>query len=665
MDREIRILHTADTHLGYRQYHSEVRRQDFFKAFETVIQDAVDMQVDAVVHAGDLFDSRNPTLEDLLETMTILSRLKIANIPFFGIVGNHESKQNTQWLDLFEEMGLAIRLGKKPQLVGDVAIYGIDSVPKSKIPLYDYSGFEIPESLPENCRKLLVMHQIVQPFPYADWDCAEVVENMPFEVDAILLGDYHEYEKLKVGETWVTYSGSTERNSASEKEPRSYSIITLSGEGLEISKRTIPTRNFLFLTAKLDGEENPYDQIFSTVSEHLEELPESVVFLDISGDSGSVLSFSEIEEYLLSKGVLVSRVKDERAKEALPTEVVKVAFSDPDRAVAEEIRKMSLNDGGLIVDEVIRNPDLPRSRVDEETENRLLGLIEAIDFKDPDFMIKIPVSPVSPASPASPVNPVIPVSSPSFSATIEPEELEPADVAEQLKTLKPAIGTELAAAVVGKSENSMASPRIQRSESLSKSLNRIFETPDNVLEAPSRIDESPDNSPEPHHVPIICETESAEAAGLSETDEAAKAPVKIEKSEVTLDPGVTIDSPTNSRSGSPVESPSLPEISQEIPGTPAESFGEDEKRTGVERNLENKTGAETGKLSTSRLEASPEIEEVGKTEKLPDEEPVDPKLPDEKPAKAPDKASKHVKQSQKKGKGKPAVPRQYNLGDYL
>ena len=139
MVREIRIIHTADTHLGYKQYHSEVRRKDFFDAFEVVINDAVEMQIDAVVHAGDLFDSRNPTLEDLLETINVLSRLKAACIPFFGIVGNHESKQNTQWLDLLQEMGLAARLGKKPQLVGDVAIYGIDSVPRSKIPLFDYS----------------------------------------------------------------------------------------------------------------------------------------------------------------------------------------------------------------------------------------------------------------------------------------------------------------------------------------------------------------------------------------------------------------------------------------------------------------------------------------------------------------------------------------------
>ena len=55
---------------------------------------------------------------------------------------------------------------------------------------------------------------------------------------------------------------------------------------------------------------------------------------------------------------------------------------------------MSLNDGGLIVDEVVRNPNISRSRVDEETEGRLLKLIEARDFKDPDFRIEIPASPV-------------------------------------------------------------------------------------------------------------------------------------------------------------------------------------------------------------------------------------------------------------------------------
>lgn len=399
MNQQIRLLHTADTHLGYRQYHSEVRRKDFFDAFETVINDAIEMQVDAVVHAGDLFDSRNPTLEDLVDTINIIGRLKAAGIPLLAIVGNHESKQNTQWLDLFEEMGLATRLGKTPRFVGkignteaaeSVAIYGIDSVPRSKIPVFDYSDFEIPETLPENCRKLLVMHQIMTPFPYGEWDCAEILEKLPFKVDALLLGDYHKYEKIKVGDTWVTYPGSTERNSAAESEPRSYNIITLSAEGMEISRRTIPTRKFLFLSTTLKEKEKPYEQIFSTVDEYQEEIPEAVVFLDISGNSEALLSFSEIEDYLLNKGALVPRVRDLRVNAILPEESIKVSFADPDLAVSEEIKRMNLTDGGMIIDEIVRNPNVAKSRVDEEVESRLSKLISSIDFKDPNFILEVP-----------------------------------------------------------------------------------------------------------------------------------------------------------------------------------------------------------------------------------------------------------------------------------
>ena len=455
MAREIKILHTADTHLGYIQYYSEVRRKDFFKAFEIVINDAIDMQVDAVVHAGDLFDSRNPTLEDLLEIINILIKLKAVEIPFFGIVGNHESKQNKQWLDILEKMELAARLSKKPHILRGIAIYGIDSVPRSKIPLFEYSGFEAPDSsLPENCKKLLVMHQIMQPFPYAEWDCVEVLNKLPFKIDAILLGDYHKYEKIKVGDTWVTYSGSTERNNTSEEESRSYNIITLSDERLEISRRTIPTRKFLFIIVELNEEENTYEQIFSAVNEHLEELPESVVFLKIYGNSRMILSISEIEEYLLNKGALVTKVTDLRIKKSLPKEGLKVTFSDPDQAVAEEIKRMSLNDGGLIVDEVVRNPNVTRSRVDEETESRISKLIEAIDFKDPDFRIESSVKSVR------------------FTESKEAKECVYDNEVKIIVDLNPAEKTEFGVAIIGNSKTTESSGIIEESEIL-KPLDRI------------------------------------------------------------------------------------------------------------------------------------------------------------------------------------------------
>lgn len=54
----VRLLHTSDTHLGYRQYHLDERRRDFAEAFAEVVSAGIQQDVDAVVHAGDLFHTQ-------------------------------------------------------------------------------------------------------------------------------------------------------------------------------------------------------------------------------------------------------------------------------------------------------------------------------------------------------------------------------------------------------------------------------------------------------------------------------------------------------------------------------------------------------------------------------------------------------------------------------
>ncbi len=770
MAREIRILHTADTHLGYRQYHSEVRRNDFFAAFELVVNDAVEMQVDAVVHAGDLFDSRNPTLEDLLDTINLLSRLKAADIPFLGIVGNHESKQNTQWLDLFEEMGLAARLGKKPLMVGNAAIYGIDSVPKSKIPIFDYSGFEAPDSpavsssstsstdstsptpstssisstsstssTPPNPStpsisstssasstlsspstpsifstpsypvgngwKLLVMHQIMNPFPYAEWDCDEVLENLPFKVDAILLGDYHEHSiiKNKTGETWITYPGSTERNSLSEKEARSYNIITLSEKGLEISKRTIPTRKFLSIQVELKGEDKPYEQIFSKVDEYLEDIPKSVVFLEISGDSGAVLSQSELEEYLLNKGALVSNFIDRRTKESFPEEVLTVNFSDPDHAVASEIRKMSLNDGGLIIDEIVRSPDVSKSRVDEETEDRLSKLIEAkaMDFKNPDFRIEIPANSASPNDYAYTVNAASSATTPEL---LEFEEINPDAVGETGLA-----GKNMPEGIVpGKLEITELSGVLRTSDRIkntkkkgtknSTETSKSIETskgtePSKSIEISAVSQDISELSPLAPASNSQCSSDS----GLlklpdSRSTELTSKPVAPSESniqqETSRTPVKTPEIKTEFRKDKDNEPEVKPEIQAESkseikPKSRAksktevkpESKTESELKSEPEVKPENEPEVKSKRLAESNLETEPESKPEKKSRKRsepgvkgkPVKEKTDKaeKLPEEEPAMATELKEKTGKAGPKKGRRKTAVPRQYNLGDYL
>ncbi|WP_406660505.1 exonuclease SbcCD subunit D [Methanolobus sp. ZRKC3] len=386
MADEIRLIHTGDTHLGYRQYHSEVRRQDFMDAFATVITDAIKMQVDAVVHAGDLFDSRNPTLDDILETMQLFSRLKEADIPLLAIVGNHESKQNTQWLDLYENMGLVTRLAAVPYILKGVAIYGIDSVSKSKIPLFDYSIFD--DKGTDAHRNILVMHQLMKPFAFGEWDVKEVIDSLPFAVDAILLGDNHKHEIVKVDDTWVTYCGSTERNSSSEREPRSYNIITVNDADLDISKRIIPTREYLFIPVHISKDTDGYEEVFSAIKEH--KVEDKVVFVNISGDPQVKVKLSEVEDFLLSRSALVPVIKDIRmGDESLLDPSMKISFADPDDVVKEEIKKLRFTSAGMMLDEIIRDSQIPKTRVDEETEHRIVSLLDDMDFSQdlPDVLM--------------------------------------------------------------------------------------------------------------------------------------------------------------------------------------------------------------------------------------------------------------------------------------
>jgi DNA repair exonuclease SbcCD nuclease subunit len=84
------LLHTSDTHLRFRQYHLDDRRQGFADAFSEVITSAIEHDVDAVVHAGNLFHTSRPGITPLQTVLTELQRLQRADIPFLLIVGNHE-----------------------------------------------------------------------------------------------------------------------------------------------------------------------------------------------------------------------------------------------------------------------------------------------------------------------------------------------------------------------------------------------------------------------------------------------------------------------------------------------------------------------------------------------------------------------------------------------
>ncbi|RDZ65422.1 DNA repair exonuclease [Haloferax sp. Atlit-12N] len=361
-----RVIHTGDTHIGYQQYHSPERRQDFLDAFERVVADALDGDVDAVVHAGDLYHDRRPELPDLLGTLAALRRLDDAGIPFLAIVGNHESTRGGQWLDLFERLGLATRLGRDPHVVGDVAFYGLDHVPRSRRDELDYQ-FEPHDAE----RAVLVAHGLFTPFAHADWETETVLAESNVDFDAVLLGDNHVPDTAELDGTWVTYCGSTERASASERDPRGYNLVQFAPDEVDIRRRTLETRPFAFVEVDLAGDEG-IERVRQRVREF--DLEDAVVIVELRGEGESVTP-AAVESFAVEEGALVARVNDKRDIDDDGELATDVTFADPDDAVRERVREMGLSSAALDVDETVRASKVADSNVRDEVRERVESLL--------------------------------------------------------------------------------------------------------------------------------------------------------------------------------------------------------------------------------------------------------------------------------------------------
>ncbi len=359
------VLHTGDTHIGYQQYHSPERRRDFLRAFERVIDDAVDLGVDAVVHAGDLFQDRRPDLTDLQGVLGALRRLRAADIPFLAVVGNHEDKRDQQWLDLLADLGYAERLGEQPRVVGNLALYGLDYIPPSVRGDLDYEFASTDAEY-----TALVAHGLFEPFDAGDWDPREILEATSIEFDAMLLGDNHTPGKRRVEGTWLTYPGSTERASASERADRGYNLVRTDGE-LQISRRTIPTRRFEFVDVTLEADEGA-EMVRRRVREH--DLEDAVVIVTIEGE-GTTITPGPIEELAREEGALIARVNDRREFEETASEQT-VTFADPDAAVRDRVEQLGLSPVAREIDQTVRDETVADSNVREVVRARIDAHLE-------------------------------------------------------------------------------------------------------------------------------------------------------------------------------------------------------------------------------------------------------------------------------------------------
>lgn len=389
------FIHTADTHLGYTQYNHPERQADYLDAFRQVVDAAIKRDVAGVIHAGDLFNTSRPGTAAIRGALQQLNRLRETGIPFLAIVGNHDGTQDTDWMHILSDMGLAVRLGHEPISIDDVAIYGQHYVASAKREYLDYA-FKPHEA----AHTILVSHGLfVQLSEYGDWDFGDIISGSPVKFDAALLGDDHtsNVRRWSDEEIVLTYPGSTERTAVTQREDRVYNIVTVdhsqSGHtAVDIDQKPLTTRPHVYIETTLKPGQGA-ERIEAEIDNN--DVTNAVVAIVIEGDDSEEISPATLEQYARKQGALVARTSDRRKLKDLDIDY-DVSFVDPDTAVREQLADMDLSAAVAEVEAMVRDIDGPeapaKTNLDGLTKSMFLDRLNddpeaferIVDIESPD-----------------------------------------------------------------------------------------------------------------------------------------------------------------------------------------------------------------------------------------------------------------------------------------
>ncbi len=261
------FVHAADLHLGYAQYGLEARRQDFDNAFKELVDKTIELKVDFMIIAGDLFHQPRPSNVTLENTIRSFKRLKDAGIPVLTVDGSHDSAPNTVTgtiLYPLDSAGLIHHLPRhsgacwsKP---GCCYVYGIPnfhSKHKTAEALPKFMA-ENPPSPDGAVCNIFVFHGAldlpnVKP-PYIEAELSP--DQLPSDFNYYAAGHVHEryLEKFKGG--LLAYSGCTETADYREaKYPKGFMHVTVN-EKCKVNPEPIEltsTRRFIILEQEYNG----------------------------------------------------------------------------------------------------------------------------------------------------------------------------------------------------------------------------------------------------------------------------------------------------------------------------------------------------------------------------------------------------------------------------
>jgi exonuclease SbcD len=367
----IRLLHFADLHLGVENYGRmdsatglSTRLMDFLRAYDQVVDYALENDVSLVVFAGDAYKTRDPSPTYQREFAKRIRRLATAGIPTVLVAGNHDTPHaagRATTVDIYATLEVEnVYVARKPEVIaietkdGPVQIVALPWVTRSAllareeyknrnleeinqlilekvtnivtgpdglISQLDSDASEAASPVSEATPTILVAHATVQGAVYGSERSVmlgqevilppSLVKNPVF--DYVALGHIHKHQVLNE-QPPVIYAGSIERiDFGEEREDKGFIIAKV--ERGQADWQFVKTDARPFVTVEVDiRSDDPTAEILAAIAAH--EIEDAVVRLIIhmAAEKEPLINEREIRRALAEAFHIAAIVKDVERK---------------------------------------------------------------------------------------------------------------------------------------------------------------------------------------------------------------------------------------------------------------------------------------------------------------------------------------------------------------
>ncbi len=220
----MKFIHTADLHLDSKietlpAEKTKIRREEIIRSFERMVDFAVQNQVQAIIIAGDMFDTAKVTQKTKAR---VLNTIKKANeVDFLYLSGNHD---DDNFISSLEELPLNLKLFSDRWTAyryGETVISGVKFTIHNGASVYDTL------ELDENAVNVVCLHgQIVG---YNSNEKAEIIALPKLKnknIDYLALGHVHSYSKGVLDERGrFAYSGTLDGRGFDETGDKGFILL--------------------------------------------------------------------------------------------------------------------------------------------------------------------------------------------------------------------------------------------------------------------------------------------------------------------------------------------------------------------------------------------------------------------------------------------------------